>query len=154
MNETSKNMAAGEQHELTNSSIENLKEKFITESIALQDRLQEILKNLNEASLSIDNMEIQRALKLNVVDMVSTYIIIPKDTNDNLRLYLHNIRNGHLLFQGEVNYLNSLNYKEKCDNSELITMEKIERELVALDNLIKESEDFVKWAKLIRFKLE
>ena len=137
MNETSKNMAAEELHEQTNSTIENLKEKYINESIALQDRLQEIVRDLNEAFLHVDCKGI-RSLNRTLEDQLYGVRILQdhnfnlQDHHCNIRLILHDLRNANLEFTSDrVLYYNPslTEYKEKCSKDELKYIENIEHRL-------------------------
>ena len=131
MNETSKNMAAEELHEQTNSTIENLKEKYINESIALQDRLQEIVRDLNEAFLHVDCEGIYRRLNRTLEDQLYGVRIL-QDHNCNIPFILHDLRNAGLEFTSDrVLYYNPslTEYKEKCSKDELKYIENIEHRL-------------------------
>lgn len=138
MNETSKIMTAEELHEQTNNTIENLKEKFINESIALQDRLQEIVRDLNEAFLHVDCEGIYRRLNRTLEDQLYGVRILQdhnfnlQNHNCNIPLILHDLRNTGLEFTSDrVLYYNPslTEYKEKCSKDELKYIENIEHRL-------------------------
>lgn len=153
MNETSKNMAAEEQHEQTNSTMENIKEKLINESIALQDRLQEIVRDLNEAFLHVDCEGIYRRLNRTLEDQLNGVRILQdhnfnlQDHNYNIPFLLHKLRGADLEFTSDrVLYYNPLltEYKEKCSKDELKYIENIEHRLDDVEDwLVKASKFYV-----------
>jgi hypothetical protein len=155
MNETSKNMAAEEQHEQTNSSIENLKEKFINESIALQDRLQEIIRDLNEAFLHVDCEGIHS--RLNWTFERELYRLRRlQDHNRNIRHILHDVRNAGLGFTSDrvLNYNPPLTeYKEKCSKEELKYIENIEHGLDDVEDWMGKALKFYEWVYMVRRQL-
>lgn len=146
MNETSKNMAAGEQHEQTNSTMENIKEKLINESIALQDRLQEIVRDLNEAFLHVDCEGIHRRLNWTLEDQLNGLRELQKP-NCNIPFILHLLRGADLEFTSDrVLYYNPslTEYKEKCSKDELKYIENIEHRLDDVEDwLVKASKFYV-----------
>lgn len=146
-------MAAEEQHEQTNSTMENIKEKLINESIALQDRLQEIVRELNEAFLHVDCEGIHRSLNLTLEDQLDGLRILQdhnfnlQDNDCNIPYLLHELRGADLRFtSNRVLYYNPslTEYKEKCSKDELKYIENIEHRLDDVEDwLVKASKFYV-----------
>lgn len=148
-------MTSEEQHEQTNSTIENLKEKFINESIALQDRLQEIVRDLNEAFLHVDCEGIY--MRLNSTLEHELYRVRRlQDYNCNIRLILHDVRNAGLEFTSDrVLYYNPplTEYKEKCSKDELKYIENIEHRLDDVEDWMGKALKFYEWVYMVRRQL-